>query len=113
MVVVQPTSNVLRLGYSSNALWCSANGTGPIHYQWEQYQASNDTWRIPTHRVVNNTSPTLKFNKASEEDKGIYRCVVTNDDGSVVSNNATITVYGTYITIIVLLLHIIHKLTWH
>ena len=29
-----------------------------------------------------------------EEDEGIYHCVVTNPDGSVVSDNATITVYG-------------------
>ena len=85
------------LGYGSTALWCSANGIGPIHYQWEMYQSSNDGWIIPVHRVVNSTSPTLKFSMISEEDEGIYRCVATNDDGSVASNNATITVYGMYI----------------
>ena len=30
----------------------------------------------------------------TEEDEGVYHCIVTNDDGSVVSDNATITVYG-------------------
>ena len=85
---------MLILGYKDTALTCSANGTDTIHYQWEKYQSSNDSWIIPVYRVVNNTSPTLKFNNASEEDEGIYHCVVTNDDGSVVSNNATITVYG-------------------
>ena len=85
---------MLRLGHRGTALWCSANGTGPIHYQWEKYQSSNDSWIIPAYRVINITSPKLKFSKVSEEDEGIYHCVVTNDDGSVVSNNATITIYG-------------------
>ena len=95
MITVQPTSDTLSTGYENAALWCSANGIGPIHYRWEKYQSSNDSWMNPGHRVVNVTSPKLKFNKVSEEDAGIYHCVVTNDDGSVVSNNATITVYGT------------------
>jgi len=30
----------------------------------------------------------------TEEDEGVYHCIVTNDDGSIVSDNATITVYG-------------------
>ena len=97
IITLQPTSIVLKSGYESTALWCLANGTGPIHYQWEKYQSSNDSWIIPAYRVVNSTSSTLKFNKVSEEDEGIYHCVVTNDDGSVTSDNATITVYGMYI----------------
>ena len=40
------------------------------------------------------TSPNLKFSVITEEDEGVYRCVVTNDDGSVISDNATIHVYG-------------------
>ena len=31
-----------------------------------------------------------------EEDEGVYRCVVTNNDGSVISNNVTVRVYGEY-----------------
>ena len=45
---------------------------------------------------MNITSPDLTFSVISEEDEGVYRCVVTNDDGSVMSNNATIHVYGKY-----------------
>ena len=94
MITAQPTSDTLRLGYEDTALWCSANGTGPIFYQWEKYQSSNDSWIYPSRRVVNSTSPKLIFNKISEEDEGMYHCIVTNDDGSVVSDNATIIVYG-------------------
>jgi len=69
---------------------------GPIHYQWEKYQSLNNSWINPAHRVVNSKSSTLKFTNISEEDEGIYRCIVSNDDGSVISDNATITVYGKY-----------------
>jgi len=43
---------------------------------------------------VNITSPKLIFSVITEEDEGVYHCIATNDDGSVESDNATITVYG-------------------
>jgi len=43
---------------------------------------------------MNITSPKLIFNLISKKDEGVYRCNVSNDDASVVSNNATLTVYG-------------------
>jgi len=69
---------------------------GPIHYQWEKYQSLTNSWINPAHRVVNSKSSKLKFIKISEEDEGIYHCIVSNDDGSVISDNANITVYGKY-----------------
>ena len=75
---------------------CAATGTGPILYKWEKYQPSNDSWIRPSSRVVDNiTLPELIFSVITEEDEGIYRCVVSNYDGSVITDNATITVYGT------------------
>ena len=76
------------------ALCCLAIGMSPIHYQWEKYHLSNNSWIRPSHRAVSVTSPNLKFSIITEEDEGVYRCVVTNDDGSVISDNATIQVYG-------------------
>ena len=78
------------------ALSCSAIGMGPIYYKWEKYYSSNNSWISPSHRAMNVTSLDLIFSVISEEDEGVYRCVVTNDDGSVISNNATIHVYGKY-----------------
>ena len=43
---------------------------------------------------MNITSPNLTFSVITEEDEGVYRCVVTNNDGSVISDNATVRVYG-------------------
>jgi len=73
---------------------CTAIGMGPIYYQWEKYEPSNDSWIVPSFRIVNVTSPKLTFYTIVEEDEGIYHCTIMNDRGRVVSENATITVYG-------------------
>ena len=75
-------------------LWCLANGLEPLRYFWQMYQSSNDSWTRPSVRAINVTSPKLVFSKLIEEDEGIYRCIVFSDDDSVVSDNATIIVYG-------------------
>ena len=76
------------------AVSCLAVGTGRIYYQWEKYYPSNNSWSNPSHRAVSITSPDLKFNVITEEDEGVYHCIVTNDDGNVISDNATVRVYG-------------------
>ena len=77
-----------------STLWCLANGLGPLIYCWQMYQSANDSWTRPSVRAVNITSPKLVFSKLTEEDVGIYRCIVISDDDIVISNNATITLYG-------------------
>ncbi|XP_065918890.1 cell adhesion molecule DSCAM-like [Dysidea avara] len=94
-ITCHPSSSTYRaMEEKLSALKCEAEGIGPISYKWEKYQPSNDSWIRPSDRVVNITSTKLIFTVIMEEDEGIYHCVVTNDDGSVVSDNATITVYG-------------------
>ena len=77
-------------------MFCSATGMAPIYYKWEKYESSNDSWIRPSYRAASITSPKLIFSVITEEDEGVYRCIATNDDGSVVSNNATISVFGEY-----------------
>ena len=92
-----PISTTVRAGSeSTTALWCTATGIGPIHYRWEKYQLSDGSWITPSNRALDITSSKLVFSVVTEEDEGVYHCIVTNDDGSVVSDNATITVYGEY-----------------
>ena len=98
---IQPAHILLRAGnYTSNELSCFSTGLGPIYYQWEKYYPFNNSWIRPSNRVINVTLPNLIFTEVAEEDEGIYHCVVTNDDGSVVSDNATITVYGNKLMIL-------------
>ena len=75
-------------------LECLATGFEPLNYLWQMYQSTNDSWTKPSVRAVNITSPKLVFSKLTKEDEGIYHCIVFSDDDSVVSDNATITLYG-------------------
>ena len=77
-----------------STLWCLANGLEPLNYLWQMYRSSNNSWTRPSVRAINITSPKLVFSKLTEEDEGVYRCIVFSDDDNVVSDNATITVYG-------------------
>ena len=92
---MQPLSSVLRQDdVNVNAMESTASSVGLIYYKWEKFESSTDSWMRPSSRVVNITSPKLIFSVITEEDEGVYQCVATNDDGSTVSDNATITVYG-------------------
>ena len=76
------------------ALRCSAIGIGLIYNRWEKYSPSNYTWMNPSHRVLSITKRNLKFSVITEEDEGVYHCIVTNDGGSVISDNVAISIYG-------------------
>ena len=94
-ITTQPVSITFKVGdVNVTAMSCSAVGMDPIYYQWEKYNLSNNNWISHSHGDVNSESPDLKFGVIREEDEGVYRCTVTNDDGSVISDNATVHVYG-------------------
>ena len=97
MINKQPESVVIG-EYNETFLECLAYGIGPVYYQWEKYLLSNASWMIPPNDI-NITSPKLIFSAITEEDEGIYHCIAFNDDGAVISDNATITVYGMYMNI--------------
>ena len=89
----------VSMSFSKNSeqvstLSCLANGLGPLNYLWQTYQSENDSWTKPSVRAVITTSPKLVFSKFREEDEGIYRCIAFSEDDFVVSNNATLTLYG-------------------
>ena len=94
-IVKQPLSVSVKVSNNSKGvLECLATGMGPIQYKWEKYQSSRNSWIRPSNRAVNIASPKLIFKVITEEDEGVYHCITTNHDGCVVSNSATITVYG-------------------
>ena len=96
-ITMQPASKAIRAGeLNVIAMSCEVVGGGPVYFQWERYHTVNNSWIKPSHRAVNITSPNLKFSEITEEDEGVYRCIVANDDGNVISDNATIFVYGEY-----------------
>ena len=94
-ITIPPVSATFKEGdLNVAALNCSAIGMGPIYYHWEKYDSSSSTWKNPSHTATSITTQKLKFSVITEEDEGVYRCVVTNNDGSVISDNATVSIYG-------------------
>ena len=94
-ITVQPQSSVFKnKGENVMVFEVVATGMGPITYKWEKYQSFSNSWIRPSNRAMSVTSSKLIFNAITEEDEGTYHCIVTNDDGSVVSDNVNVTVYG-------------------
>ena len=94
-ITTQPVSMTIREGdLNVIAVSCLAIGIGSLNYQWEKYHFFNNSWISPSHRAVSVMSSDLKFDVITEEDEGVYRCVVNSNDGSVISDNATVRVYG-------------------
>ena len=89
---------MVKEGRSDISLECLAYAYGfdNIQYRWEKYQYAKDRWTRPNNRAIGISSPKLKVKFIRKGDEGTYRCVAMNDDGKVISNNATVTVYGMF-----------------
>ena len=74
----------------SSMLMCKASGLGTLVYSWENNSGSNWTTVSNDNTTSYTTDTTLTIGEH------MYRCNVSNEAGSVVSNNATVNVYGEY-----------------
>ena len=83
------SSNNVPLGRSIT-LTCRASGLGTLVYSWER--SSGGSWTIVSND--NTTSYTTDITLAIGQ--YMYRCRVSNEAGSIVSNNAIVYVYGEY-----------------
>ena len=71
-------------------LTCRANSTGALEYSWERSSGSSWTTVSNDNTTSYTTDTTLAIGQY------MYRCRVSNDAGSVVSNNVIVNVYGEY-----------------
>ena len=71
-------------------LKCRASSVGVPVYSWERSSGSSWTTVSNDNTTSYTTDTTLAIGQY------MYRCRVSNDAGSVVSNNATVNVYGEY-----------------
>ena len=70
-------------------LTCSGSGKGTLVFSWER--SSGGSWiTVVTNSTSYTTNSTLAIGQY------MYRCRVSNEAGSVVSNIATVNVYGEY-----------------
>ena len=89
MITNHPTGGDVPMG-SSITFTCTANRRGSIVYSWERISDSRWTTVSNNNTISYTTDTTLAIGQY------MYRCNVSNSDGSVVSNNAIVNVYGEY-----------------
>jgi len=75
-VAVGPTNQTNISGMATTYFTATANGTGPLSYQWYRNGAG----------VAGKTDPTLRFANAQPSDSGFYTLVVRNGGGAVTSS---------------------------
>ena len=84
-----PVGSLVAMGHSVT-LTCSATGNGTLVYSWERSSGSSWTTISKSSTISYTTDTTLSIGQY------MYRCRVSNEAGSVVSNNAIVNVYGEY-----------------
>ena len=90
VIIEHPTGDDVPLN-NRITLTCTANGLGTLRYSWERLSSSNNWTTVSNHNITSyTTDTTLAIGQY------MYRCRVSNEAGSVVSNNATVNVYGEY-----------------
>ena len=94
-IIIHPMGERILKG-SNYTLMCSASGSGILTYSWER-SSNGSSWTIVSDD--NTTSYTTDTSLAIGQ--YMYRCNVSNDGGSVVSNIAIVDVYGKYALIFV------------
>jgi len=75
----------------SITLMCRASGLGTLVYSWER-RSSGSSWTT----VSNDNTASYTTDTTLTIGQYMYRCNVSNEAGSVVSNSATVNVYGKY-----------------
>ena len=98
IITLQPTSLTFKYSKRNVSVFeIVATGMGHVYYIWQKYDSFTNSWVPLSSRAVNDTSPNLNFSMITKEDQGIYHCIVTNYDGSITSDNVTITVFGRFL----------------
>ncbi len=87
-ITAQPASVTAAAG-SKASFTVTAKGSGTLTYQW-QYSTNGTTWYNTA--LTGYNTPTLTITASSAVSGRYYRCVVSNDTGSVTSAAARLTV---------------------
>lgn len=87
-VITNHPSNQNAAGGATVVFTVDAGGTPPLSYQWQK----NEGDLSDGGKISGANGPTLQIANAALTDNGNYRCIVTNDFGTAVSNPATLNV---------------------
>ena len=89
LIITYPRDVTIPLR-STTTLTCSVDGDGTLMYSWER--RTDNRWAP----INNANSPSYTTNSNMAVGQYMYRCIVSNEAGSVMSNSATVNVYGEY-----------------
>jgi len=90
---MDPTNVTVLIGQAMQ-LVCRAEGTD-IVYQWiKDGIALSNTNRTQKMTNKKRTNTSIEIVSIEESDEGEYKCNASNKGGMVMSNPATVTVYG-------------------
>ena len=84
-ITTHPSSQLITIAMTIT-LNCEGTGGGSITYHWETSKINGGQWM----NISNSNSRTLVVRNLDQSQQ--YRCVVSNEAGSIRSNIATITV---------------------
>ena len=105
MITDHPSSRSYIPVGSSITLMCRATGSDVLVYSWESILNSGGIWTT----VSNDNTTSYTTNTTLAIGQYMYRCRVSNKDGSVVSNKAIVNVCGEYCCSIYNI-HVLHRL---
>lgn len=89
----QPTSNIIISEGSNASLPCYAKSTGGhVIYDWFINGSLLSTSSNHSYRYITNDYGLVIVNVQRHIDDGLYRCIATNDLGSILSNQALLQV---------------------
>jgi len=88
MITDHPTGGNIPMGRSIT-LMCKASGLGTLVYSWER-RSFGSSWIT----VSNNNTTSYTTDTRLTNGEYIYKCRVSNDAGSVVSDGAIVIVCG-------------------
>ena len=88
-ITIQPASVVITVD-TSVTLNCEGTGLGSITYQWQNYNINGGQWM----NISNSNTTELVVEKLEQSQQ--YRCVISDEDGSTTSDNATVTVLSKF-----------------
>ena len=89
VILEDPVDNNVPIN-GSIPLMCRARGLGTLIYSWER--SSGGSWTT----VSNDNTTSYTTDATLANGQYMYRCRVSNEAGSVVSNIAIVNVYGEY-----------------
>ena len=91
VITAQPQSQTVSVGNTVTlSVTATASQSMPLTYQWQYSNNQGTTWNNNTASGYNQ--PVFSFKVTQSMNGRMYRCVISNNAGTAISNTATVTI---------------------